>query len=95
VHEAVAHRVHAGSQQLGVAPDRRHERVFERAFPALDLDRLRDPAEHHGQVVPEDRADHEREQQAVVLAAARSARSRARRRRSRRGTRPPTPSTGG
>ena len=44
----------------------RHERVLEGALPALDGDRLGDPAEHDRQVVPEDRSHHQRQQQRRV-----------------------------
>jgi hypothetical protein len=63
VDEAVDHRVQHGSEQLRRAPDGRHHRVLERAFPSLDGDRFRDPAEHDRQVVPEDRPDHQGQQQ--------------------------------
>ena len=61
--QAVHHRVRARAQQLGPAPDRRHERVLEGALPALDGDGLGDPREHDGQVVPEDGADDQGQEQ--------------------------------
>src|SRR5438093_1939604 len=64
VDQPVQHRVQDRPEQLRPAPDRRHHRVLERSFPALDADRLGDPAEHYRQVVPEDRPDHQQEQQA-------------------------------
>ena len=66
VDEAVDHRVQDRAEQLRPAPDRRHHRVLERALPALDGDRLGDPAEDDRQVVPEDRPDHQRQEQARV-----------------------------
>ena len=60
------HRVGNRAQKVGGPADRGHERVLERALPALDLDGLRDPAEDHREVVPEDRAHHQRHEQAVV-----------------------------
>ena len=66
VDEAVDHRVDDRAEQLRPALDRRHHRVLEGALPALDGDRLGDPAEHDRQVVPEDRADHQRQQQLLV-----------------------------
>ena len=61
--EAVDHRIQDGAEELRPTPDGRHHRVLEGALPALDGDRLGNPAEHHGQVVPEDRPDHQEEDQ--------------------------------
>ena len=66
VDEAVEHRVGDRTEQVRPAPDGRHERVLEGALPALDRDRLGDPAEHDRQVVPEDRPDHQRQQQRLA-----------------------------
>ena len=61
--EPVDDGVRARTEQLRPAPDGRHHRVLERALPALDGDGLGDPAEDHRQVVPEDRPDHQRQEQ--------------------------------
>ena len=52
------------AEQVGRAANGRHHRVLEGSLPALDRDRLGDPAEDHRQVVPEDRPDHQGQKQA-------------------------------
>ena len=64
--DAVGHRIGHRAQELGGPMDGRHHRVLERALPALDGDRLGDPAEHHRQVVPEDRPDDQGQEQAGI-----------------------------
>ena len=80
VDEAVDHRVADRSQQLRPAPDGCHEGVLEGPFPALDRHGLGDPAEHDGEVVPEDRTHHQRQEQrrAVLVGTDERDRERAR-----------------
>src|SRR5512146_2656026 len=47
--------------------DRRHERILDRAFPALHSDDVREPVKDDGEIAPENRPDDEVQNEIVAV----------------------------